>query len=98
MRDRPYFVYIMASRRKGTLYVGVTNDLLRRAQEHREGLVPGFTSEYGVHLLVYFEAHDEIAVAISRERQIKRWRRQRKFELIEAANPSWDDLWAEISA
>ena len=98
MRERPYFVYIMARRRKGTLYVGVTNDLLRRVQEHREGLVPGFTSKYCVSLLAYFEAHEDIAVAISREKQIKRWRREWKFELVEAANPSWHDLWAELSA
>jgi putative endonuclease len=98
MRDRPYFVYIMANRRKGTLYVGVTNDLLRRAHEHREGLVPGFTSKYGVRLLVYCEPHDDITVAIAREKQVKRWRREWKFALIERANPEWIDLWASLSA
>jgi putative endonuclease len=95
--DHHYFVYILASRRNGTLYVGVTNDLIRRVYEHREGLVPGFTSRYGVKLLVYFELHHEIGEAILREKRIKRWQRRWKLELIEASNPKWHDLWPELT-
>jgi putative endonuclease len=97
MRDHVYWVYILASQRNGTLYVGVTNDLTRRVQEHREGLVRGFTRKYGVKLLVYFEVHYDINVAILREKRIKPWHRKWKLELIEAHNPQWSDLWAEIT-
>lgn len=97
MRDRPCFVYIVANRRKGTLYVGVTNNLPRPAQEHRERLVPGFTSKYHAQILVYYEPHEDITVAIRREKQIKRWRRDWKFRLIEATTPEWQDLWSDIS-
>jgi putative endonuclease len=96
-RERIYFVYILASRRNGTLYVGVTNDLISRVQEHREGLVPGFTKRYTVKLLVYFEEHSDINEAILREKRIKRWRRKWKLELIEAQNPQWRDLWLELT-
>ena len=82
-----YFVYIMASAPQGTLYVGVTNDLMRRAAEHRTGAVPGFTKEHGVRRLVYFESHDSIDAAILREKAIKRWRRDWKRGLIERENP-----------
>ena len=92
-----YWVYILASGRNGTLYVGVTNDLLRRASEHRNGLVPGFTRRYGVTQLVYFELHQDINEAILREKRIKRWRRAWKCELIEKTNPQWRDLWLEIT-
>jgi putative endonuclease len=97
MRDHVYFVYVLASRRNGTLYVGVTSDLAKRVQEHREGLVPGFTRKYGVKLLVYFELHHDINTAILREKRIKRWHRKWKLELIEAANPQWRDLWFELT-
>lgn len=97
MRDHAYYVYILASQRNGTLYVGVTNDLIRRVQEHREGLVPGFTKRYGVKLLVYFEAHQEITEAILREKRIKRWQRNWKLQLIEGQNPQWLDLWPELT-
>ena len=97
MRDYAYYVYILASQRNGTLYVGVTNDLIRRVQEHREGLVPGFTKRYGVKLLVYFEAHQEITEAILREKRIKRWQRNWKLQLIEGQNPQWLDLWPELT-
>ncbi len=97
MREHVYWVYILASRRNGTLYVGVTNDLIRRVQEHREGLVPGFTRKYGVKLLVYFEVHHDINVAILREKRIKRWHRKWKLELIEAHNPQWRDLWLDLT-
>lgn len=97
MRDRVYWVYILASQRNGTLYVGVTSDLMRRAQEHRERLVPGFTRRHGVKLLVYFELHHDINTAILREKRIKRWHRKWKLELIEAQNPQWKDLWIELA-
>ena len=96
-RELIYFVYILASERNGTLYVGVTNDLIGRVTEHREGLVPGFTKRYGVKLLVYFEEHDDIDEAIRREKRIKRWRRGWKLELIESGNPQWRDLWVELT-
>jgi len=98
MRDHVYWLYILASRRNGTLYTGVTNDLARRTQQHREGLVPGFTRKYDVKLLVYYELHHDINSAILREKRIKSWRRQWKLELIEADNPQWRDLWAELIA
>ena len=90
--DRFFFVYILASRRNGTLYVGVTNDLVRRVYEHKEGALPGFTKKYGVKLLVYFEQHEEIGAAIARENAMKKWRRAWKLELIERENPEWRDL------
>ncbi len=97
-RDHHYFVYILASQRNGTLYVGVTSDLIRRVQEHREGLVPGFTKRHAVKLLVYFEAHRDINEAILREKRIKRWRRKWKLDLIEAQNPQWRDLWIDLTS
>ncbi|HEY7550918.1 MAG TPA: GIY-YIG nuclease family protein [Hyphomicrobiaceae bacterium] len=97
MYDHAYWVYILASRRNGTLYVGVANNLIRRVQEHREGLIPGFTRKYGEKLLVYFEVHCDINVAILREKRIKRWHRTWKLDLIEAHNPHWRDLWTELT-
>ena len=97
MRDHSYAVYILASKRNGTLYVGVTNDLVRRIQEHREGLVPGFTKRHRVKLLVYFEIHCDIEAAIGREKRIKRWLRKWKLELVEQQNPQWRDLWVELT-
>ena len=91
-REHLYFVYILASRRNGTLYVGVTNDLVRRILEHREGKVEGFTKRYEVHRLVCFERHGDIQEAIAREKRLKRWRRDWKIELIETENPHWSDL------
>ena len=96
LREHTYFVYILASERNGTLYVGVTNALMRRVQEHREGLVPGFTKRYAVKLLVYFEPHADINAAILREKRIKRWRRKWKLDLIEQNNPQWRDLWQDL--
>jgi len=84
-------VYILASRSR-VLYTGVTNDLARRVQEHKQGLIPGFTQQYRVTRLVYFEQFGDIPAAIAREKQIKGWVRARKLELIEARNPTWDDL------
>ncbi|QLH72823.1 GIY-YIG nuclease family protein [Rhodopseudomonas palustris] len=91
-----YWVYILASAPGGTLYVGVTNDLVRRTYEHREGLVEGFTRKYDVKRLVYFEAHDSIIAAIQREKNIKHWPREWKIDLIVRGNPDWDDLYEEI--
>lgn len=88
-------VYILASQRNGTLYIGVTSDLSRRLSEHKMDVVDGFTKRYGVHRLVYVEAHDTMADAILREKQIKKWRRAWKLELIEKGNPQWRDLTDE---
>jgi len=91
------YVYILTSQRNGTLYVGVTSDLVRRVWQHREGETSGFTKRYSVKTLVWFELHDDIEAAIMREKTIKKWRRKWKLELIEAANPDWKDLYPEIS-
>jgi putative endonuclease len=90
-------VYILASKRNGTLYVGVTSDLARRVWEHRSESAEGFTKDYGVHNLVFFEFHDSMAEAILREKRIKKWRRAWKLNLIEQANPQWRDLYAELT-
>jgi putative endonuclease len=92
-----YFVYILASRRNGTLYVGVTNDLIRRMSEHKGKLVPGFTRKYGVDKLVYFEEYASILEARARERVLKRWDRAWKLALIEKMNPQWRDLSYELA-
>ncbi len=91
-----FYVYIMASQRNGTLYIGVTNNLVRRAYEHREGLVEGFTKRYGVKLLVYFETYSDIRDAINREKKLKGWKRSWKLHLVEEMNPEWKDLYYEI--
>ena len=93
---RTYYVYILASQRNGTLYVGVANDLLRRVSEHRQGLMPGFTRKYGVKTPVWHEAHTDIEQAILREKRLKRWSRAWKLALIEAENPQWKDRWDEL--
>ena len=90
------FVYIMASRRNGTLYVGVTSDLSQRVYEHRNGLREGFTAKYGVHRLVYYELHADIRCAIVREKRIKKWNRLWKIQLIESVNPDWRDMYPDI--
>ena len=92
-----YFVYILASRRNGTLYVGVTNDLARRMSEHKSKLVPGFTRKYRVDKLVYFEEYASVLEARARERALKRWDRAWKLALIEAMNPRWRDLSDELA-
>ena len=96
MHPQVYYVYILASGRNGMLYVGMTNDLRRRIGEHKEGLIPGYTAEYGVMTLVWFEAHQYVDQAILREKRIKRWRRAWKLELIERLNPQWRDLYPEV--
>lgn len=87
-----YYVYILASRYRGTMYVGVTNDISRRLGEHKTGVVPGFTRTHNVHRLVYVEEYSSIDDARGRERSVKRWRREWKFKLIEENNPDWQDL------
>jgi putative endonuclease len=93
-----YFVYILASGRNGTLYIGVTNNLARRIAEHKAGLVPGFTRQYKVDQLVYFEQFESIRDARAREHAMKRWRRAWKIELIVKTNPDWRDLSGELNA
>jgi len=97
MLTRSYFVYLLASRRNGTLYVGVTNDLVRRVCQHKQGLVEGFTKKYGVKMLVWYEQTESIEAALLREKQIKKWNRDWKIELITASNPQWRDLYEEIA-
>jgi putative endonuclease len=97
VQSRTYFVYILASRRNGTLYIGVTNDLVKRVWEHRSGLVDGFTRKYGVKRLVWFESTPDVLAAITREKQIKKWNRAWKIELIERKNPEWIDLYEGLT-
>ncbi len=91
-----YYVYILASRRNGTLYVGVTNNLIKRVYEHRNDLVEGFTKKYGVHRLVYYEQCEDVKSAIEREKRLKAWKRRWKLRLIEEMNPEWNDLYDEL--
>jgi len=92
-----FYVYILASQRNGTLYVGMTDDLVRRVWMHREGIVPGFTKQYSVTALVWYEQHNSRESAFARERQIKKWNRAWKIREIEAVNPTWRDLHEEIA-
>ncbi|MBX9747821.1 MAG: GIY-YIG nuclease family protein [Hyphomonadaceae bacterium] len=89
-------VYLMASKRNGTLYLGVTSDLLNRGLEHRKGRFPGFARKHGCKLLVWWERQDDMASAIAREKDIKKWRREWKLNLIERANPQWRDLYEDF--
>lgn len=91
-----YYVYILASKRNGTLYVGVTGDLFHRVMEHKQGIVPGLTKKYGVKILVYFEEVENIYLAIQREKSLKRWKRSWKLKLIEGVNPLWKDLYDDL--
>ncbi|OGE19262.1 hypothetical protein A3J19_04645 [Candidatus Daviesbacteria bacterium RIFCSPLOWO2_02_FULL_41_8] len=91
-----YYVYIMASRKNGTLYTGVTSDLIKRIHQHKSEAIDGFTKKYNVHLLVYFEQTEDINSAIIREKRIKTWKRQWKIELIEKDNPNWKDLYRSL--
>jgi putative endonuclease len=95
-KEHRYFVYILASKAYGTLYIGVTSNLAGRVNEHKEDLREGFIKKYGVHLLVWFEEFGDIYAAILREKQIKKWRRDWKIELIEKVNPVWSDLFEQI--
>lgn len=92
-----YYVYILASKKYGTLYIGVTSDLIRRVYEHKTKVVPGFTKRYGVDKLVLFETFDDPTSAIAREKELKKWRRDWKTRLIDEQNPNWDDLYNGIS-
>jgi putative endonuclease len=94
---KTYYVYLLASGRNGTLYVGVTNDLLRRIWEHREHVAPGFTKRHNVTRLMWFEQHNSIEAAIVREKQIKTWQRRWKLALFRDTNPNWDDLYPSIA-
>lgn len=89
-------VYILASKRNGTLYVGVTSDIIRRVSEHKSGVIEGYTKNYGVHRLVYVEYHGTMTDAILREKQLKRWRRAWKLDLIERENPQWLDIFERL--
>jgi putative endonuclease len=88
-----YYVYIMASKRNGTLYIGVTNNLIKRVYEHKNNLVEGFTKKYNIHQLVYYEQTEDAMSAIEREKRLKAWKRQWKLNLIEQVNPEWKDLY-----
>ncbi|MFH1377324.1 MAG: GIY-YIG nuclease family protein [Planctomycetota bacterium] len=93
MTEKTYYTYILSSKPNGTLYVGVSSDLVRRVYEHKHGMVKGFTKEYKVHDLVYFEETNDVMAAIEREKAIKKWKREWKIELIEKSNPNWTDLY-----
>jgi putative endonuclease len=92
-----FYVYLLASRKQGTLYLGVTKDLVRRTYQHKEKVLPGFTSRYDIRRLVWFEVYDDSTNTIEREKEIKKWRRARKLDLIEKDNPEWKDLYPEIT-
>ncbi len=94
----PYYVYLLASKKHGTLYLGVTNDIVRRVYEHRTKAVPGFTKRYRVDKLVWFEIYDDAQAAIAREKELKKWRRDWKIRLIEEQNPGRVDLYPGISS
>lgn len=94
---KPGYVYILASKPNGVLYIGVTSDLIKRVFEHREGLVEGFTKKYQVKHLVYFEAYDDITEAILREKRLKEWKRAMKIDLLQQQNPLWEDLYPTIT-
>jgi len=94
---KQYYVYMIASKRNGTLYTGVTSDLIKRVWQHKVGLISGFASKYKVNQLVYYEIHSEIMEAIEREKNIKEWKRKWKLQLIEEQNPKWNDLYLELT-
>ena len=96
--DKTFYVYMLASARYGTLYLGVTSKLMKRVWEHREGVVEGFTKEYGVKQLVWFETHTDAVSAMTREKQLKKWNRAWKIKLIQQENPYWRDLYEELTA
>jgi len=94
--DKTFYVYILASHRNGTLYIGVTSNLIQRVYQHKKKLIDGFTKKYSIDKLVYFEVHENSNSAIIREKQMKKWRREWKLKLIEKMNPTWKDLYEEI--
>jgi putative endonuclease len=97
LKDKIPVVYILANKRNGTLYTGVTGNLIQRIWQHKNNFIEGFTKEYSVHRLVYFELHQTMESAIQREKQIKKWKRNWKLKLIEDKNPTWEDLWEKIT-
>ena len=94
---KQYYVYMLASKRNGTLYIGVTNDLIRRVYEHKQGLLKGFTKKYNVRRLVFYEETNDVESAITKEKQMKKWKRQWKIDLIQENNPEWEDLYNKIT-
>jgi len=96
--SKTYYVYMMASRKDGTLYIGVTNDLIRRAWQHRNDVHEGFTQKYGVHRLVWYEATSDIYVAVQTEKRMKNWKREWKIRRIEEKNPDWEDLFEALTS
>jgi putative endonuclease len=96
MHPKQYFVYLLASERNGTLYIGVTNDLIRRVHEHQQGIADGFTKKHNIKMLVWYEQHTVIEQAIIREKQLKKWNRAWKIELVEKENPLWRDLAGDL--
>lgn len=94
---KQYYVYIMASQRNGTLYVGVTSDLIKRTWEHKSKFIQGFTAKYAIDRLVYYEVHEDIEAAIKREKNIQAWKRAWKLTLIEKRNPEWEDLYNQVT-
>ncbi len=94
--NHQYAVYVLASQRRGSIYIGVTNHLVRRVWEHKQKTVDGFTQRYGISLLVWYELHTDIVQAIKREKQLKQWKRQWKVNLIETKNKEWRDLWEDL--
>src|SRR5690349_14359625 len=96
MNDHNYYVYILTRERNSVFYVGITNDLVRRVYEHKEGIISGFTKKYNVKMLVYYEHFEDVDAAISREKVIKKWRREFKIAAIEDMNPNWRDLYFEL--
>jgi putative endonuclease len=94
--ERRYYVYIMASKRKGTLYIGVSQPIINRVWEHKNDVLEGFTKKYGVHMLVWYESFEDVHLAIAREKQLKGWNRDWKIKLIERMNPRWDDLYEKL--
>jgi putative endonuclease len=97
MPSRSFYVYLLASRKHGTLYLGVTNNLVRRVYEHKTKAVPGFTKRHNVDRLIWFEIYDDALTAIAREKELKKWRRDWKVRLIEESNPNWVDLYEGIA-
>jgi len=93
---KTYFIYIMASKKNGTLYIGMTSNLIRRVYEHKNNLIEGFTKKYRVHTLVYYEHTTDVNAAIMREKQMKKWKREWKINLIEKENPNWNDLYEDL--
>ena len=94
---KTYYVYIMASKRNGTLYIGVTDDLIKRVYQHKNDLIDGFTKKYGIHTLVYYESANDVDSAVQREKRLKKWNRIWKFRIIEQMNPEWRDLYDDLA-